>query len=141
MAFNGSLADAVISRLGGALLYFLQLVVAYKTQCMRSYSSEWFFSFPENFADTVDRISIATSMSFVARALSAVPGHVFCYQTISSSAVVLILPSYFICSSNFSTQVPYISPSVRSSLELVSKNMLAGSVRMVYAIIYSLGSA
>ena len=30
MAFNGSLADAVISGPGGALLYLLQLVVAYK---------------------------------------------------------------------------------------------------------------
>ena len=109
--------------------------------CMPTYSSEWFFSIPETFADTVNRISIAISMSFVARALSAIPGHVFCYQAISSSAVVLILPGYLICSSIFSTQVPHISdtyPSVCSSLELASKNMLAGSVRMVYAIIYSL---
>ncbi|KAF8592655.1 DUF1212-domain-containing protein [Ramaria rubella] len=107
MAFGGSLSDAFISGLGGALLCFLQLVVAHKNAM---------------YADVFE-ISIAILMSFAARALSAIPGHVFCYQAISSSAVVLILPGYLI---------------LCSSLELASKNMLAGSVRMVYAIIYSL---
>lgn len=107
MAFGGSLADAFISGLGGAILSFLQLVVAQKNAM---------------YADVFE-ISIAIMMSFTARALTAIPDHVFCYQAISSSAVVLILPGYLI---------------LCSSLELASKNMLAGSVRMVYAIIYSL---
>lgn len=42
------------------------------------------------------RISIAILMSFAARALTAIPNHIFCYQAISSSAVVLILPGYLI---------------------------------------------
>ncbi|KZS96865.1 DUF1212-domain-containing protein [Sistotremastrum niveocremeum HHB9708] len=71
----------------------------------------------------VFEISVAIMVSFVARALSSIPSGIFCYNAISSAGVVLILPGYLI---------------LCSSLELASKNIVCGSVRMVYAIIYSL---
>ena len=66
-------------------------------------------------------ISVAILISFISRGLST--SGVFCYQAIASSGVVLVLPGYVI---------------LCGSLELASKNLIAGSVRMVYAIIYSL---
>ncbi|WRT67610.1 uncharacterized protein IL334_004582 [Kwoniella shivajii] len=66
-------------------------------------------------------ISIATIVSFTARGLSTTG--IFCYQAVVSAGVVLILPGYTI---------------LCGSLELASKNIMSGSVRMVYAIIYSL---
>ncbi|KAG1758996.1 hypothetical protein EDD22DRAFT_956325 [Suillus occidentalis] len=71
------------------------------------------------------RISIAIIVSFVARALGTIPGRLFCYNAIASAGVVLILPGFTIL-------------SVISALELTSRNILCGSVRMVYAIIYTL---
>ncbi|PWN93324.1 DUF1212-domain-containing protein [Acaromyces ingoldii] len=69
----------------------------------------------------VFEISMAIIISFVSRGLSSTG--VFCYQAIASSGVILVLPGYVV---------------LCGSLELASKNMIAGSVRMVYAIIYSL---
>ncbi|KZW03811.1 DUF1212-domain-containing protein [Exidia glandulosa HHB12029] len=71
----------------------------------------------------VFEISIAILMAFVARGLSSIQSQIFCYEAISSAGVVLILPGYII---------------LCSALELASKNIICGSVRMVYAIIYSL---
>lgn len=42
------------------------------------------------------RISMAMLMSFLARALSSIPGDYFCYIAISSSAIVGILPGYLV---------------------------------------------
>ncbi|ORX40267.1 hypothetical protein BD324DRAFT_641162 [Kockovaella imperatae] len=66
-------------------------------------------------------ISIATFVSFAARGLGTTG--IFCYQAVASAGVTLILPGYVI---------------LCGSLELASKNIVSGSVRMVYAIIYSL---
>ncbi|KAF8264762.1 DUF1212-domain-containing protein [Lactarius quietus] len=71
----------------------------------------------------VFEISIAIFISFLARALSSIQIELFCYTAISSAGIVCILPGYLILS---------------SSLELASKNMLCGSVKMVYALIYTL---
>ncbi|KAH7343993.1 hypothetical protein B0J17DRAFT_644935 [Rhizoctonia solani] len=67
----------------------------------------------------VFEISAAMMVSFVARGLSSVPSGIFCYSAISSAGVVLILPGYMV---------------LCSSLELASKNLISGSVKMVYAI-------
>ena len=48
---------------------------------------------------------------------------IFCYGAVVSGSIVLILPGFIVLS---------------GSLELQSKNLIAGSVRLVYAIIYSL---
>ncbi|KAM0751263.1 DUF1212-domain-containing protein, partial [Meredithblackwellia eburnea MCA 4105] len=66
-------------------------------------------------------ISIAALISFISRGLSTT--NYFCYEALSSAGVVLVLPGYII---------------LCGSLELASKNLIAGSVRMVYAIIYTL---
>lgn len=42
------------------------------------------------------RISIAILVSFVSRALSTIPGDLFCYNAISAAGVVLILPGFTI---------------------------------------------
>ncbi|KAF8607840.1 DUF1212-domain-containing protein [Ceratobasidium sp. AG-I] len=71
----------------------------------------------------VFEISAAMMVSFVARGLSSIPSGIFCYSAISSAGVVLILPGFLV---------------LCSSLELASKNLISGSVKMVYAIVYSL---
>ncbi|KAH7930553.1 DUF1212-domain-containing protein [Leucogyrophana mollusca] len=71
----------------------------------------------------VYEISVSIIVSFVARALGTIPGNLFCYNAVSSAGVVLILPGFTI---------------LMSALELTSRNMLSGSVRMVYSIIYTL---
>jgi hypothetical protein len=43
------------------------------------------------------RISVSIIVSFVARSLSSIPGRLFCYSSISSAGVVLILPGFTIC--------------------------------------------
>ncbi|KAI0058885.1 DUF1212-domain-containing protein [Artomyces pyxidatus] len=68
-------------------------------------------------------ITMAIIVSFIARALSSIRTEIFCYAAISSAGIVGILPGYLILS---------------SSLELASKNILCGSVKMVYALIYTL---
>ena len=69
----------------------------------------------------VFEILFAAVNSFVAAAL-AHTGY-FCYAGVISGSIVLILPGFIVLS---------------GALELQSKNLIAGSVRLVYAIIYSL---
>ncbi|THV06006.1 DUF1212-domain-containing protein [Dendrothele bispora CBS 962.96] len=71
----------------------------------------------------VYEITVTIIVAFVARALSTIPGNWFCYDAISSAGVVCILPGFTV---------------LVSALELMSKNMFCGSVRIVYAIIYTL---
>ncbi|PWN99218.1 DUF1212-domain-containing protein [Tilletiopsis washingtonensis] len=69
----------------------------------------------------VFEIVFAAINSFVASALAST--EYFCYAAVVSGSIVLILPGFIVLS---------------GSLELQSKNLIAGSVRLVYAIIYSL---
>ncbi|KAN0064417.1 pheromone-regulated protein prm10 [Thecaphora frezii] len=69
----------------------------------------------------VFEIVFATLNSFIAAALQH--SGIFCYSAVVSGSIVLILPGFIVLS---------------GSLELQAKNLIAGSVRMVYAIIYSL---
>ena len=68
-------------------------------------------------------ISAAVLTSFAARGFGSIKGGIFCFSALAQSAIALILPGYTV---------------LCASLELQSKNIVAGSVRMVYAIIYSL---
>lgn len=72
---------------------------------------------------TVFEITITVFISFMARGLSSIPSQKFCYTAISSAGIVSILPGYLI---------------LTSSLELASKNIVCGSIKMVYALIYTL---
>ncbi|CAO1625358.1 unnamed protein product [Jaminaea pallidilutea] len=69
----------------------------------------------------VFEIVFASLNSFIASAVASTG--IFCYAGVVSGAIVLILPGFIVLS---------------GSLELQSKNLVAGSVRLVYAIIYSL---
>ncbi|KAL4749573.1 hypothetical protein BDW72DRAFT_213990 [Aspergillus terricola var. indicus] len=76
----------------------------------------------------VFEVSAAILISFLARAFGSIrlPGRtdpVFCYASITESSIALILPGFSV---------------LTSSLELQSHQMIAGSIRLVYTIIYSL---
>ncbi|BGP56551.1 pheromone-regulated protein prm10 [Rhodotorula sphaerocarpa] len=66
-------------------------------------------------------IVIACVIAFISAALAST--HKFCFSAIVSGAVVLILPGYIVLS---------------GSLELANRSLISGSVRLVYAILYSL---
>ncbi|TFK51186.1 DUF1212-domain-containing protein [Heliocybe sulcata] len=66
-------------------------------------------------------ITIATLISFLAAALAST--HVFCYSAVASASIVLILPGFIV---------------LNGSLELSSRNIVSGAVRLCFAIMYSL---
>ncbi|CZT41238.1 probable PRM10 Pheromone-regulated protein [Rhynchosporium secalis] len=107
-AFQARLIDIPIAFLLGSILGFLQLIVAPRSDL---YSN-------------VFEISAAVLTSFLARAFGSIrDGNLFCFSALAQSSIALILPGYMV---------------LCGSLELQSRSMVAGSVRMVYAIIYSL---
>ncbi|KAI0750391.1 hypothetical protein C8Q74DRAFT_1211863 [Fomes fomentarius] len=69
----------------------------------------------------VFEITVATIFSFIAAALSS--ASFFCYSAIASSSVVLILPGFIV---------------LCGSLELSSRNIVSGAVRVCFSCIYSL---
>ncbi|KAI0295613.1 hypothetical protein B0F90DRAFT_1811458 [Multifurca ochricompacta] len=69
----------------------------------------------------VFEITIATLLSFLSGALAQT--NKFCYSAVASSSVVLILPGFIV---------------LCGSLELASRNIVAGAVRLCYALVYSL---
>jgi uncharacterized membrane protein YjjP (DUF1212 family) len=94
----------------GCILGWLQLIVA-----------------PQNeLISNVFEISAAVITSFIARGLGSIRHNgqeLFCFSAMAQSSIALILPGFTVLS---------------ASLELQSRHIVAGSVRMVYAIIYSL---
>lgn len=94
----------------GSLVGFLDLVVSQKSE-LYGYVLE---------------ISATIVVSFIARALGSIRSgqdRLFCFSALSQASIVLILPGFII---------------TNSALELQSRNLVAGSVRMVYGIIYTL---
>lgn len=78
----------------------------------------------------VFEVTAAVLTSFLARAFGSIritvdgqPQPLFCFSALSQSSIALILPGFMV---------------LCSSLELQSHQMIAGSIRMVFAIIYSL---
>lgn len=107
-AFEGRGIDMPIAFVLGSLLGFMQLILAPRSDL---YSN-------------VFEISAAVVTSFLARAFGSIAnGNIFCFSALAQSSIALILPGYIVLS---------------AALELQSRNIVAGSVRMVYAIIYSL---
>ncbi|CBF83321.1 hypothetical protein AN3143.2 [Aspergillus nidulans FGSC A4] len=109
-AFGARPIDMPIAFVLGCLLGILQLVLSPRSHL---YSN-------------VFEISAAVLTSFLARAFGSIPykgGHLFCFAALAQSSIALILPGYLV---------------LCASLELQSRSIVAGSVRMVYAIIYSL---
>ncbi|KAB8237134.1 threonine/serine exporter family protein [Aspergillus alliaceus] len=78
----------------------------------------------------VFEVTAAVLTSFIARAIGSIMTtihgthqYLFCFSAIAQSSIALILPGYTV---------------LCSSLELQSQKIVPGSIRMVYAIIYSL---
>ncbi|SCU80091.1 LAFA_0B07448g1_1 [Lachancea sp. 'fantastica'] len=71
----------------------------------------------------VFEVTASIVVSFCGRALGSIPGSGICFGSTVQGSLALILPGFIILS---------------GSLELQSRNLVAGSVRMFYAIIYSL---
>lgn len=81
--------------------------------------------------NNVFEVTATVLMSFLARAFGSIrlgmfegkQEYLFCFSAITQSSIALILPGFLV---------------LTSSLELQSHQIVAGSIRMVYAIIYSL---
>ncbi|KAG9246780.1 hypothetical protein BJ878DRAFT_478016 [Calycina marina] len=107
-AFQARLIDLPIAFLLGCILGILQLIIAPQSEL---YSN-------------VFEVSAAVLTSFLARAFGSIRGgELFCFSALAQSSIALILPGYLV---------------LCASLELQSRSIVAGSVRIVYAIIYTL---
>jgi uncharacterized membrane protein YjjP (DUF1212 family) len=107
-AFGARLIDLPIAFILGCIVGILQLVVAPRSDLYAN----------------VFEIGAAVVTSFLARAFGSINGgDLFCFSALAQSSIALILPGYIV---------------LCASLELQSRSIVAGSVRMVYAIIYSL---
>ncbi|KAL7809630.1 DUF1212 domain-containing protein [Trichoderma aethiopicum] len=107
-AFEGRFIDLPIAFILGCLVGLLQLVLA-----------------PSNpLYSHVFEVSAAVVTTFLARAFGSIQGgKLFCFSALAQSSIALILPGYMV---------------LCGSLELQSHNVVAGSVRMVHAVIYTL---
>ncbi|KAH7062820.1 hypothetical protein BKA63DRAFT_587121, partial [Paraphoma chrysanthemicola] len=106
--FQARLIDMPIIFVLGSFLGVLQLVIS---PLSKTYS-------------TVFEISATIVLSFLARAFGSINnGSVFCFSAIAQSAIAMILPGWLVLS---------------SALELQSRAIVPGSIRLVFAIIYSL---
>ncbi|EGW29948.1 uncharacterized protein SPAPADRAFT_144687 [Spathaspora passalidarum NRRL Y-27907] len=107
-AFEGGWIDLPISFGVGLCVGFLQF---YVSSISHLYSS-------------VFEVSASIVVAFISRGIGSINnGSTFCFSAICQGSLALILPGYII---------------LCGSLELQSRNLVAGSVRMFYAIIYSL---
>ncbi|KAM3418493.1 hypothetical protein BST61_g4474 [Cercospora zeina] len=107
-AFGARLIDLPIAFILGSILGILQLYIAPQSELYAN----------------VFEITAAVVTSFLARAFGSINnGDLFCFSALAQSSIALILPGYTV---------------LCASLELQSRSIVAGSVRMVYAIIYSL---
>ncbi|KAF4622432.1 hypothetical protein D9613_009458 [Agrocybe pediades] len=69
----------------------------------------------------VFEVTVTTLFSFISAALATT--HIICYPAVTSSSVVLILPGFLV---------------LTGALELMSRNIIAGSVRLLFAMVYAL---
>lgn len=107
-AFGGGWLDIPATFGVGFFIGYLQYIVSSKSNL---YSS--FFE-----------VAASIAVSFISRAIGSIKGgDLFCFGAMAQGSLAFILPGYII---------------LCGSLELQAKNLVAGSVRMFYAIIYSL---
>ncbi|ETS86310.1 hypothetical protein PFICI_00138 [Pestalotiopsis fici W106-1] len=106
--FSSRLIDMPVIFVLGSLLGVLQLVIA---PVSATYN-------------TIFEVSASILLTFLSRAVASVRGgNLFCFSALTQSSIAMILPGWLVLS---------------SALELHSKAIVPGSIRMVYAIIYSL---
>ncbi|KAK3191593.1 hypothetical protein K4F52_002408 [Lecanicillium sp. MT-2017a] len=117
-AFDARPIDLPIIFFLGSLVGFMQHVVA---------------PYSVLFANVFE-VAMAIITSFLARAFGSIPArgmfandegrkYIFCFSSIAQSSICMILPGFAV---------------LCSSLELQSHQIIAGSVRLVYTILYSL---
>ncbi|KAK6454301.1 pheromone-regulated membrane [Scheffersomyces xylosifermentans] len=107
-AFGGGWVDIPISFGVGCCVGYLQFYLASMS----------------NLYSSVFEVTASIVVSFISRGIGSIKGgRIFCFAAIAQGSLALILPGYII---------------LCGSLELQSRNLVAGSVRMFYAIIYSL---
>ena len=114
-AFNARPIDMPIIFLNGVLVGLMQHVAAPRSVL---YSN-------------VFEVTSTVVTSFLARAFGSIPlsvvdgkrEYVFCFSAIAQASIALILPGFLV---------------LCSSLELQSHQIIAGSIRMVYALLFSL---
>ncbi|OCF40184.1 hypothetical protein I317_06009 [Kwoniella heveanensis CBS 569] len=105
VAFSGSFIDILMSGALGSLLAIVQFTIAERNKLVAN----------------IFEIGMAGILSFASRGLGATK--YFCYQSLASAAIVLILPGWHVC---------------MGALELGSKNIVAGAIRLVWAVVYTL---
>lgn len=106
--FEGRLIDLPMCFLLGCFVGWLQLIVAPASTVYNN----------------VFEVTATIVTSFAARALGSIRGGgLFCFSAMAQSSIALILPGWLV---------------LCSALELQSKALVPGSIRMVFAIIYSL---
>jgi uncharacterized membrane protein YjjP (DUF1212 family) len=108
LAFGGSFIDMWVSGTCACILQYLGLQAAAKSSVYANVYEYVSFAILTSYAFTqftitffLPRISVSIIVSFVARSLSSIPGRLFCYSSISSAGVVLILPGFTICGLGF----------------------------------------
>lgn len=109
-AFEGRFIDLPIAFILGCIVGILQLVFAPSNELYAN----------------VFEVTASIITSFIARGFGSIRvdgKSVFCFSALAQSSIALILPGYMV---------------LCSSLELQSHNLVAGSVRMVHAMIYTL---
>ncbi|RYO81116.1 hypothetical protein DL766_003133 [Monosporascus sp. MC13-8B] len=106
--FEGRLIDMPMCFLLGCFVGWLQLIVAPASTVYNN----------------VFEVTATIVTSFAARALGSIRGGgLFCFSAMAQSSIALILPGWLV---------------LCAALELQSKALVPGSIRMVFAIIYSL---
>ncbi|EFZ00761.1 hypothetical protein MHUMG1_07310 [Metarhizium humberi] len=107
-SFSARLIDLPLAFCFGCLVGLLQLIVTPKS----------------NMYNNVFEVTATIVVSFLARAFGSInEGNLFCFSALAQSGIVMLLPGYSV---------------LCSALELQSRAIVPGSIRIVYAIIYSL---
>lgn len=109
-AFRGRWADIPMCIILGSVVGFFQIIVAPRSDLYNN----------------VFEVSMSILISFLSRAIGTIStgnSHPFCFAAIAQGSLAIILPGYIV---------------LCGSLELQSKNIVAGSIRMFYAVIYSM---
>ncbi|KAI1811722.1 DUF1212-domain-containing protein [Poronia punctata] len=107
-AFGGRWIDLPVCFFLGSIVGALQIIVSPKSALYNN----------------IFEISATVLTSFLSRAFGSIRGgNLFCFSALAQSSIALILPGWFVLS---------------AALELQSRSLVPGSIRLVYAIIYSL---
>ncbi|KAK8040781.1 hypothetical protein PG994_013788 [Apiospora phragmitis] len=107
-AFQARFIDMPLAFVLGCIVGFLQLAVAPRSDLYAN----------------VFEITASVLTSFLARAFGSIQGgNLFCFSALAQSSIALILPGYLF---------------LTAALELQSRAIVSGSIRMVHAMLYSL---